>query len=130
MWDLVGNPEDRFSQNEAQLLYNQDKNPAVINRRMTKRTNGKPSEQLIPKKWPPSHQNRNVLNNIWIQKRRDSTNNDINYRQHREGKQVPPWGDSSFQRNAHQNSVKIEIKTAQEFLLILVTLLIDSAQIF
>ena len=92
MWDLVGNPKDRFSHNGAHLMLRlhstpfvlfhrstcdtsnkyamtknwsyQNHNPSlktkkeiskIANSQNTKRTYGRPSEQLFSKKWPLSN---------------------------------------------------------------------------
>ena len=72
MWDLVGNPEDRFSHNEAHLsifmlMKAADSHVGHIGVKgrmfRNQRTNGPVNAHLIS--WPSKAQNIQNLENIW-----------------------------------------------------------------
>ena len=62
----------------------------ITNSQNTKRTYGKPSEQLFPKRWPLSNPHR-TKNNINPRKVKRHRNSDTKNRQQRTTTKLPPW---------------------------------------
>ena len=62
----------------------------ITNSQKTKRPYGQPSEQLFPKRWPLSNQNR-TKNNMNTRKVKRHRNSDTNNRQQRTTTKLPPW---------------------------------------
>ena len=60
------------------------------NSQNTKRTSGQPSDQLFPKRWSLSNQNR-TKNNINTHKANRHQNSDTENRQQRTTTQLQPW---------------------------------------
>ena len=62
----------------------------ITNSQDTKRTYGQRSEQLFPKRWPPSNRNR-TKNNMNTYKVKRHRNSDTKNRQQRTTTKPPPW---------------------------------------